>query len=108
MLPTDTSEPAGSSRQEVTAHEICVLGHDDAAVKVRKAANVGVWRAVAAGKIQRVDGVVPGGAQAAREPTRQLRVDEELHAAGGWTRLICARRAANARTANTSSRSRSS
>lgn len=58
-------EPVGSSRQEVAAQEICVFGHDDAAVKVCKAANVRVWRAVAVGKIQRVDGVVPGGAQAA-------------------------------------------
>jgi hypothetical protein len=34
--------------------------------------NVRVWRSVAVEKIQRVDGVVPGGAQAARKPTRQL------------------------------------
>jgi hypothetical protein len=35
-----------------------------------------------------VNGVLPDGAQAAREPSRQLCVDEESHAAGGWTRLI--------------------
>ena len=63
-------EPAGSPRQEVAAHEICVFGHDDAAVKVRKAADVRVGRAVAGGKIESVDRIVPTGAQAACEPTR--------------------------------------
>lgn len=110
MLPTDTnrSRPGRLNRQDVAAHEIRVFGHDGAAVKVRKAADFRVGRAVARRKIAGVDGVVPDGAQAAREPTRQLRVDEEPHAAGGWTRLTCASRAANARAASTSSRSRSS
>ena len=80
-------EPAWSSGQEVAVHKICVFGHHHAAVKVRQAADFPVSRAVASGKIASVDGVVPEGAQAAREPSRQLCVDEELHAAGGWTRL---------------------
>ena len=88
MLPTDTStEPTGSPRQEVAVHEIRVFGHDDPVVKVRESADSRVGRAVASGKIASVDGVVSEGAQAAREPSRQLCVDEELHAAGGWTRL---------------------
>src|SRR5579862_6097470 len=82
--------------------------NDDAAVKVRKPTDFRVGRAVASGKIEDVDGVVPEIAETSCEPTRQLRVDDELHAAGGWTRLICARRAAKARAASTSSRSRSS
>jgi hypothetical protein len=57
----DSKCGAWSSRQEVAAHEICVFGHDYAAVKVRKAADFPVGRAVADGKITSVDGVVPDG-----------------------------------------------
>ena len=80
-------EPTWSSRQQVAAHEICVFGHHHAALKVRKAADFSVGGAVTSGKIASVDGVMSEGAQAAREPSRQLCVDEELHAAGGCTRL---------------------
>ena len=46
------------------------FGHDHAVVKVRKAADFPVGRAVTSGKIASVYCVVPDGAQAAREPSR--------------------------------------
>jgi hypothetical protein len=50
-------------------------GHDDPVVKVCESADFRVGRAVASWKIEGVDGVVPRRAQAACEPTRQLRVE---------------------------------
>ena len=68
----------------------------------------GVGRTIAGWQVERVDGVVLRRLEATRQTPRKLCVDQELHVAGGWMRLIWASLAANARAARTSSRSRSS
>ena len=59
------------------------------------------------GKIERVDHVMPALLEPQRQPARQLGVDQELHAARGRMRWTLESRAAKARQALMSSRSRS-
>ena len=59
-------------------------------------------------KVKRVDGVIPCYPESRNQPSRKLRVDEKLHATAGSIRLIRVTRAAYAKAARMSSRSRSS
>ncbi len=74
---------------------------------VRKGQKRCVRGAILLGEIQRVNRVLPALLKPEREPARQLGIHQELHAARGRMRWTLASRAAKARQALISSRSRS-
>ncbi len=63
--------------------------------------------AVLLGEIECVNHVMPAPLEPEHESARQLGIDQKLHAAKGRMRRTLASRAAKARLAHTSSRSRS-
>lgn len=78
----------------VGRHKVAILADDDAPFRVSQAGDVQVSAAVLVWQIQRVNGIVPCTRQGNRELYRQLRINDELHAARSSTRLVCVSRAA--------------
>jgi hypothetical protein len=91
----------------VTVAEVLIPRDHDAGVDVGALRDLGVGRPVPIGQLDRVHRIVPGSVQELRKAGRQLRVDQELHAADSGTTRRPAARAPNSNVARTSSRSRS-
>lgn len=89
-------------------YEVSIFGNDNVAVARRKLVDDGVRRAVAERQIKRVDRFVSCLSQPRNEPTRELSIDQKLHADIGSRRLIWLNRVANESAARISSRSKSS
>jgi hypothetical protein len=79
---------------EMGLNEIVILGDDHPALIRSQIKYLCVWRTVTQREIQRVQGIVTGVAQQTAESSRQLRVDQEPHAAMRSMRFTCASRAA--------------
>src|SRR5262249_23201477 len=94
--------------KDVGVDEIRVLAHHRPLLSVRQRDDLMVGCPVPVRQVQGVDGVAPGGGKPPDEPPWQLGVYEELHGPTGWGRRVRASRAAKARAARRSSRSRSS
>ncbi len=109
MFPVaTTSSFRGDSPEQVAVAEVLILCDDDAVLRVCVLRDLAVGHRVPIGQPDRVQGVMPSSVQELREPGRQLRVDQELHAAdSGTTRRRPAARAPNSNAAEMSSRSRS-
>ena len=75
-------------------NEIVILGDDNPAMIRSQIDYLCVWRTVAQREIQRMQCIVTGFTQQAAESARQLRVDQEPHAAMRSMRFTCASRAA--------------
>ena len=110
-LPGDADVEA-SLQPRTLAEFVCdfkvgVLGYQDASVLVRQGQQEWIGRAVLLGEIKCVDDVMPALLKPERKPTRQLGIDQKVHAARGKMRWTLASRAAKARQALISSRSRS-
>ena len=93
--------------EKVAVPEVAVLGDRDPVLDICDPGDLRIGSAVLARKIKRVDRVVPSVVQVACEPKRELRVDQELHAAPSGTRRIPAVLAPNSSAASRSSRSKS-
>ena len=100
-------EAGGTPQHQIRIDEIPVLADQHAFVAVADVAQAIVQRAVASGKIERVDRVVSALPQQIDEPARKLGVDEKSHETPTSMLLTRLNRAANANTASMSSRSRS-
>lgn len=92
----------------VSNHEVSVFADDDTILAARQRGDVGIPRPILLGQVERMQNIVPACVQPARQSSRQLRIDDEPHAANGSMRLVCVTRAAKARAARMSSRVRSS
>ena len=88
-------------------NEITILGHHDSVVAQRTRDNIRIWCSIPKRQVQGVQGVVPMLPQPPDESPGQLRIDQKFHAVRGSARFTWARRAAYARAARMSSRSRS-
>ena len=66
--------------------EIGVLGNQHALVLVRQVQEKWIWSAVSLSEIQGVNYVMPALLKPERESARQLRIDQEPHAAKGTMR----------------------
>ena len=84
-----------------------VFGDEHAIVLVRQGQQEWIGRAVLLVEIERMDDVMPALPEPERKPARQLGINQELHAARGRMRWTLESRAAKARQALMSSRSRS-
>ena len=91
----------------VSNFEVRVFGDQHASFLVRQGQQGWIGGAVLLAEIERVDDVMPALLEPEREPARQLGIDQELHAARGRMRWTLESRAAKARQALMSSRSRS-
>ena len=87
--------------------EIGVLGDQHAQLGVRKGQKRGIRGSILLGEVKSVNHVMPALLKPEREPAWQLGIHQELHAARGRMRWTLASRAAKARQAEISSRSRS-
>lgn len=87
--------------------KISVLGDQDASVFVRQGQQEWIGSAVLLGEIKRMDDVMSALLEPERKSARQLGINQKLHAARGRMRWTLASRAAKARQALMSSRSRS-
>ena len=87
--------------------EVRVLGDQDTLVLIRQGQKNWILRAVLPGEVKRVNRIMPALPKPESQAARQLRVNQHFHAARGRMRWTLASRAANARQALMSSRSRS-
>jgi hypothetical protein len=93
-------------REQVPISEVLILRDHYASVGVSPLRDLVVGRPVSVSQLDRMNRVVPRSVQERREPGRQLRVDQELHAAdSGTTRRRPAARTPNSNAARMSSRS---
>ena len=108
MFPVEISSSFAGRPEEMRVHEVGVLGDHHPLLPVGHVVDLLVGRPVRVGQVERVDGVAPRGGQPSGHPPRQLRI----HRGSSWAHRLEAAgpgsRAANARTASRSSRSRSS
>lgn len=90
----DQQQFFGFAAEMERIHEIRVLGHHDPVFSFRDLDERSVSGPIALGKLQRMHDIVALLAQPPGCPTRELRVDEEIHAASGSILLIRVRRVA--------------
>ncbi len=95
----DDQEQLGSAISQVCSREVAVLCDHHATIMVRERDDVGIRCRVAPYQVAGVDRVMSLLAKPRREPWRQLRIDEELHAANLVTTFTRASRAAQASAA---------
>ena len=98
----------GTPMQKKRIYEVFVLGDQHAPITNRQIGYRHVRSPIAPGKISGMQGLVPLRDQPHGQPARKLRVDQELHETTARTCLIRLRRAAKAKAARMSSRSKSS
>ena len=102
-----TERPIRRAAKEVAVAEVTVLGDHDAVFCVSNPTDLRVGGAVLVGRIECVERVVPRLVQMSCEPSWELCIDEELHAAPRGDRRMPAVLAPNSSAASRSSRSRS-
>lgn len=105
----DEKQSRRDALQQERVDEIDILCNNNASLSESNGVEVRIFGSISSRQIQRMHRIVTIGCQSVRQPSRQLRVDQQLHrhavACRRFTRL---RRAAKASAARMSSRSRSS
>lgn len=103
----DVQEPRRASQHQMGIDEVAVLADQHAVVAGAQIAQVIVRRAVAGGEIECVKSVMPTLLKQVHEPARELSVDQKSHETPASMLLTRLNRAAYAKAARISSRSRS-
>jgi len=81
MLQWPREQTHWRSVEQLTGSEVVVLGHDDPTFCVGDLGDLGIGRAVQLWQVECVLRVVAGVIQVSGKSGRELRVDQELHAA---------------------------
>ncbi len=105
MFPVDISKLVRLLPNKKRVDEVSIFGDYDSLLPLSDTVNFSISRAIAVREVEGVKRVVARFLQVMYERTRQVRINEKVHASTRLTRLS---RAAKARAARMSSRSKSS